>query len=208
MPFLTRLHGIAGPDPKVWMLARPMVYSDPRNGRMYIQLPGQVSDLASIPRFARTIIPGNGLERQPAVIHDRPYEAAGQIEIVLNPEDLPQPPADYEPWWSADPADMWKPTPVEARIFEMYERCQIQIGVATLTRAETDSLFAQAMRCARVSWAERTTMHAAVRLGGWPSWNSHANERERDPSGFDARVRMPPRVCRLAYPPLIDHVDV
>lgn len=208
MPFLTRLHGIAGPGEKVWTLSRVLLYFDPRTRRFYIQLPGQVSDLASIPRLARSIVPGNGLERQPAVIHDRPYETGGRIEIVLNPEDMPHPPDDFDPWSGADPLDMWKPTPVEQVIFDMYDRCQIQIGVAELTRAETDSLFNQAMRCAKVSWSARNTMHAAVKAGGGPSWNANVRERERDPSGFDRRVRIPPRQRCLTYPPLIDLVDV
>lgn len=208
MPFLTRLHGVAGPGPKVWTMSRIQVYLDQRTGRMYCLLPGQVSDLASIPRVARSIVPGNGLERQPATFHDRPYETAGRIEYILNPEDLPHPPDDFNPWWGADPLNMWEPTPVERVIFDMFDRCQIQIGVAELTRAETDALFNQAMRCAGVGWAARNAMYAAVRAGGWPSWNAHVAEREHDPSGFDQRVRIMPHRCRLTYPPLIDQVDV
>lgn len=180
MPFLTRLHGIAGPGRKVWTLYRPMLYRDPDTGIVYLCPRNQVSDLASIPRLARWLIPGNGRERQPAVLHDEPYGNGGRISIVANPDVLPRVPDGYDPWQDAaddDPAEL---TDVEARIYHAIAAGAVLTRKIHMGRFETDALFNQAMRCAQVNPIGREMMYRAVQVGGWVAWQRNAGGRGQD----------------------------
>lgn len=49
-------------------------------------------------------------------------------------------------------------------------QCQGKIGRHTLTRAETDALFQQAMIACGVGRFMARTFYAAVRVGGWAAW--------------------------------------
>lgn len=178
MPFLTRLHGIAGPGPKVWTLSHPLIYRDPVSGVVYLCPRNQVSDLASIPRLARWLIPGNGRERAPAVVHDRAYERAGAIEIIENPGILPRVPDDYSPWLDADARDPAALTPIETQIYRLIEAGTVVVGTAALSRKDADRVFLDAMKCAGVGFVGRRTMYSAVRTGGWVAWRGHDRRAE------------------------------
>ena len=78
---------------------------------------GFQTDLSSIPRVARSIIPQIGDQNGPSVIHDFCYRFR------------------------------WK------------------------TRSRSDALFLAGMRIAGVNWLRRNIMYAAVRAGGWATWN-------------------------------------
>lgn len=73
--------------------------------------------------------------------------------------------------------------------------------VQTLTRAETDALFLEAMTDSGVSWAQRSAMYAAVRAGGWPAWRCNTRqlaERHDDflaGHGLSADIRPMPTDC-------------
>lgn len=209
MPFLTRLHGIAGPDRAQWVVSLPMLYRDPRTGTVYAVPASAHSDLASIPQLVRWLIPGNGHERQPAVVHDRGYDTLGRIEIILNPGMLPTVPDDYNPWDDAAPPPFQhRLTPVEARIVELWDSCALEIGHADLDRSELDSLFAQANRCANVHPLGRPVLYGAVVVGGWVPWARYEREWERDPDAWQASRDLTSGRCRIEPPAELDAIDV
>lgn len=209
MPFITRLLGFSGPKRAEWVVAMPMLYRDLLDGTVYIVPPSAHSDLASIPRIARPMIPGNGHERQPAVIHDRAYEALGRIEVVRNVGMLPPVPDDHNPWKDAAPSPFEHHyTPIEARVVELFEAGALDIGFADLTRAECDALFDRANRCARVHTIGRPLMYAAVRAGGWVPWGRSERAWECDPEAFEAALDLTSHLRRAAPPAMIDAYDV
>lgn len=66
--------------PGLWRLAGKLVfYSQVLNKRIEVE-EGFNTDLASIPRAARLLIPVNGLHRAAAIIHDKLYSAEGELE--------------------------------------------------------------------------------------------------------------------------------
>ena len=69
MPFRTELHTRIAPGRNRWFLTLPLVY-ETHQGEMIVVPPGFITDLASIPWLARTIVPHNRGERMPAVVHD------------------------------------------------------------------------------------------------------------------------------------------
>ena len=83
-----------------------------------IEVPeGFQTDLASIPRIARSIIPQIGDQNGPSVIHDWCYRFR------------------------------WKARPI------------------------SDALFLATMKVKAVNWLRRNIIYAAVRAGGWVTWN-------------------------------------
>ena len=69
MPFRTELYTSIAPGHNRWALALPLVY-ETHAGELIIVPPDFITDLASIPWLARTIVPHNRGERMPAVVHD------------------------------------------------------------------------------------------------------------------------------------------
>jgi hypothetical protein len=51
-------------------------------------------------------------------------------------------------------------------------------------RAAADGLFLDAMAMSGVRWVSRRTIWLAVRLGAWLTWETYAQARERDLTGF------------------------
>jgi hypothetical protein len=103
-----------------WKLLKPysaIWYS----GRVVVPT-GFATDLSSIPRIARSIIPQIGNQNGPSVVHDWCYH------------------------------NRWR------------------------TRRLSDTLFLEGMAVARVNWARRNMMYAAVRFGGWVTWNLRQKE--------------------------------
>ena len=103
-----------------WILLAPYsaVWKDGR-----IDVPeGFQTDLSSIPRVARSIIPQIGDQNGPSVIHDWCYR--------------------YR----------WK------------------------GRAISDALFLATMKVKAVNWLRRNIIYAAVRAGGWVTWNKEGKE--------------------------------
>ncbi len=54
----------------------------------------------------------------------------------------------------------------------------------TLTRAECDAVFLEAMEACGVRWTQRWAMYSAVRAGGWVAWRQRAGEMARDEAGY------------------------
>lgn len=69
MPFLTSLDARYTEGRNKWALFSPLVYETWAGEEIVVPW-GFVTDLASIPFLARAIVPHNGAERMPAVIHD------------------------------------------------------------------------------------------------------------------------------------------
>lgn len=69
MPFLSDLHTRAAEGRNHWALTMPLVYRT-HEGEDIVTPAGFLTDLASIPWLARTIVPHNRAERMPAVLHD------------------------------------------------------------------------------------------------------------------------------------------
>ncbi len=69
MPFRTELYTRIADGRNRWALTLPLVYES-EAGETIIVPPGFITDLASIPWLARTIVPHNRAERMPAVLHD------------------------------------------------------------------------------------------------------------------------------------------
>lgn len=69
MPFRTELHTKITYGRNRWELTLPLVY-ETVSGETIVVPPGFVTDLASIPWLARTIVPHNRGERSPSVVHD------------------------------------------------------------------------------------------------------------------------------------------
>lgn len=69
MPFRTELHTRVGSGRNEYILTLPLVY-ETDVGETIVVPPGFITDLASIPWLARTIVPHNRAERMPAVLHD------------------------------------------------------------------------------------------------------------------------------------------
>ena len=103
-----------------WELLRP--YRAVWDGGRVEAPKGFRTDLASIPRLARSIIPQIGDQNGPAVIHDWCYR------------------------------HRWK------------------------ARALSDALFLATMKVKAVNWLRRNIIYAAVRAGGWVTWNKEGNE--------------------------------
>lgn len=69
MPFRTELYVRAAAGRNRWALVRPLIYVTHAE-EMIIVPSGFITDLASIPWLARTIVPHQRAERMPAVVHD------------------------------------------------------------------------------------------------------------------------------------------
>mgnify|MGYP005856953373 CR=1 FL=1 len=65
-----------------WVLKSPLIYNSEMID-MTIAVPtGFVTDLASIPRLFRSLIPVNGSHRAPAIVHDYLYAVGGKFRGV------------------------------------------------------------------------------------------------------------------------------
>jgi hypothetical protein len=56
-----------------------------------------------------------------------------------------------------------------------------------VSRKEADRLFLEAMKAEDVSFASRVSMWAAVRVGGWLAWRTHAEAMRKDPESWLSR---------------------
>lgn len=76
--FYTELSATAIP-PNRWRLDKPLHYLTLVTGKPedIIAESGFDTDLASIPRLLRWLIPGNGIERPAATLHDKVYRTGG-----------------------------------------------------------------------------------------------------------------------------------
>ena len=72
--FLTRLDLQDDPQPDMWVVMSPLVWSDPLFGRIEVPV-GFRTDLASIPRALRNLkmLDPAGCSRRPAAVHDWLY---------------------------------------------------------------------------------------------------------------------------------------
>jgi hypothetical protein len=72
--YLTLLDLDATAIPDIWILAAPLVWSDPVRGQITVPA-GFKTDLASIPRVLRNLpmLDPDGISRRPAVTHDWLY---------------------------------------------------------------------------------------------------------------------------------------
>lgn len=132
---------------KEWMVYSTYIYQWKRNGKYVrlITLPGFVTDLASIPKWAWWI--GNfqpdGLHRAAALGHDRGYQVRGLFQIA-------DPRGNYQIW--DDNKKVWIPS------------------FASLSRPELDLLFKTTMLQAGDSGFTAGTMYNAVRAFGGLAW--------------------------------------
>lgn len=57
----------------------------------------------------------------------------------------------------------------------LYRRGWIERGHhrVTLSRADCDAIFKEAMHVAGVNWLQRQIIYAGVRVGGWKPWNAY-----------------------------------
>ena len=70
-------------SPGKWELDGEMRYASDLVGHLIVIPKGFVTDLASIPRLARLIIPVNGRHRLAAIVHDYLYARKGLLSIVV-----------------------------------------------------------------------------------------------------------------------------
>lgn len=79
MPFLVEPHLRIGKEADQWFLSSPLIYRSDRFD-FTIQVPtGFETDLASIPRLFRRLIPRGGKHRLPSIVHDFLYLCGGDI---------------------------------------------------------------------------------------------------------------------------------
>jgi len=105
-----------------WVLLEPLRYRSSILGEVIVP-EAFITDLASIPKVARSVIPQNGRHRYAAIVHDWIYATAGGASQLCD-------------------------------------------------RHTADCVFMEAMIVLGVPWSKRHLMYAAVRVGGWVTWNA------------------------------------
>jgi hypothetical protein len=82
MPFLTPAIVATGESCK-WVVHKPLLYFSDRY-QLTVRVPeGFTTDLASIPRLGRIVIPQNGCHRDASIVHDYLYSIGGKIPGML-----------------------------------------------------------------------------------------------------------------------------